>query len=1261
MSVEGNASNKRGKSSPCVGGPRRRFLSPLKLTVLATVLIAGTIFGWWTVSKARRDMENELLRHARLGAQALSVQNLRALTGKRENVSSPEYWRIKQQLAAIRSANPQYRYLYLMGRNEDKDVIALVDNVPVGDPDEWLPGTVYPEASAALRGMFDDTLPVVEGPRPDEWGVWVSALVPIVDPQTGVVMAVFGMDVEASNWEWEIAGRCAMPMALLLMLVIGVVGALASSRRTDPSPKPVLRRLLPYLTGMVVILTACAGMLLWKQHRDRLRDELADRTLEVERGFHMAIRQQAHGLTIAAQAVSADVQIHNAVVNENVDRLKTLLSERFSEIKHDSKLTHFHIINAEGQQLLCMCGDKRNKSNGLGNIATQARDKGEVAWGVELEACGKFTLRVAAPVMHKGRVMGCIELGKDLEDVLDDLASHSGNQLAAIVHKSLLDRDLFEKEMQLRDKPADWNRLADDVTVYASQGRLPDPFVEMAAQLSSDGGSHNNEAVFDGKTWMVSACSLYVSSGDEAGKLLMMRDMTLKKAEFVRLMAVSGAAGAVVLSLLLCFIYVLLRRTDAAIRAQQRELQENEARFDQLAEHSRTIAWEVNEHGLFTYVSHVCRDVLGFEPDVLVGKQTCFDLHHAKDRPDIAQKLDQLFENKAVFENLVDYIRASDGSMVWVSINGIPIFCEHGCFRGFRGSMTDISARRLAEETILATNHQLSSAIARANEMTLQAEQANATKSEFLANMSHEIRTPMTAILGFVDLLRESLEKCDPKRCPISESNSQSRLENLATIERNGEHLLRLINDILDLSKVESGKMRLERVRCSPVSIVEEVLSMMRVRAVERNLTLEAKYDFPMPGAVMSDPTRMRQILVNLIGNAIKFTNQGGIDVKVSHVPGVPSSALVFEIHDTGIGMTGDQMERLFKPFSQADASTTRHFGGTGLGLAICRKLARAMGGDVTVRSELGKGSTFVLTMQVEICVDSGYMTCVMQGTCDHPTETTKKRAKDIRLSGRILLAEDGLDNQKLVSTILKMAGAQVEVVENGRQAVRAVHASYLKNTPYDVILMDMQMPEMDGYQATSQLRAMGIRTPIIALTAHTMPTDRQKCLDAGCSEYVAKPIDRQKLLDLLAGLMKTPPAQEAIAMSDNNSAPQTPADNAPQNAADDDAIYSTYQNEEGFEEIIAQFVARLPSHIDEMRRALNASLWEELRRLAHQLKGAGGSYGYAALTDEARTLESHAKQADAEKANLSLVAMAGLVRRIKAGADKPAKKESQE
>jgi signal transduction histidine kinase/CheY-like chemotaxis protein len=394
-----------------------------------------------------------------------------------------------------------------------------------------------------------------------------------------------------------------------------------------------------------------------------------------------------------------------------------------------------------------------------------------------------------------------------------------------------------------------------------------------------------------------------------------------------------------------------------------------------------------------------------------------------------------------------------------------------------------------------------------------KAEIASQSKSEFLANMSHEIRTPMSAILGYADWLIEDEEKT---------SQNPRHKELVQTIKRNGQHLLSIINDILDISKIEAGKMTVEFIETRPTQVIAEVMQWMSLRAQEKNIQLHACIAEPIPAVIQSDPVRLRQILVNIIGNAIKFTEQGCIRVTVS-MDHAQSQTMRIDVADTGIGITAEQISKLFDAFVQADSSTTRRFGGTGLGLQISKRLAMMMGGDITIVSEHGLGSTF--SILIHTGSDAASTEQVLPGTISIDGIRNEAKAKKEThdhgpLAGmRILLAEDGPDNVRLIRHHLQRAGAEVDVACDGHQAVTmlcqdgSVDGPLVEPPAYDIVLSDMQMPIMDGYQTASLLRSKGWCRPIIALTAHAMSGDRERCFAAGCDGYVTKPIDRLQLI----------------------------------------------------------------------------------------------------------------------------------------------------
>ena len=378
------------------------------------------------------------------------------------------------------------------------------------------------------------------------------------------------------------------------------------------------------------------------------------------------------------------------------------------------------------------------------------------------------------------------------------------------------------------------------------------------------------------------------------------------------------------------------------------------------------------------------------------------------------------------------------------------------------------------------------------------AEAASRAKSDFLANMSHEIRTPMNAILGFTDLLQRGLY-----------DNEDEQSEYLGTIHSSGTHLLELINDILDLSKIEAGKLELEMTECSPIQVFTEVINILNVRAQERNISLELVVDGKMPETIQTDPVRLRQVVTNLVGNAIKFTNSGGVKIVARWIED-KQPKLEFKVIDSGIGMTETQLARIFEPFVQADNSVTRRFGGTGLGLSISLKIVEALGGNLTAESTIGHGSVFTGVIEPPLSDTSVKMISYDDFKQAKKTGPDKRINNEFELPpGHVLIVDDGDANRRLISLILSRAGCHVEQATNGKEGLEVAGGSR-----FDLILMDMQMPVMDGYTATRLLRNDGFKQPIIALTANAMQGDEEKCLAAGCSGFLTKPVDMDKLLE---------------------------------------------------------------------------------------------------------------------------------------------------
>ena len=434
--------------------------------------------------------------------------------------------------------------------------------------------------------------------------------------------------------------------------------------------------------------------------------------------------------------------------------------------------------------------------------------------------------------------------------------------------------------------------------------------------------------------------------------------------------------------------------------------------------------------------------------------------------------------------------RAAESTLAEVSAAGEVIRCQY--------EDTNEQFRRVCQELEVATE--------RADRSEVAAEVASHSKYEFLAGFSHRARTLMTPIIGFAEGLSDQA---------MTEEDRERALE---TIKRNSGELMTNLSSLLDIAYLETGRLEIKHAICSPFRVVNETVSSQKATAARKGLTLSVEYVGPVPETIQTDPARLTQILTKLVGNAIKYTNEGGVRLAVYFSDSGLEPVLQFDVIDTGVGMFEGQVASLFDPFSNSPGQDVLTFTGTGLGLTICKRLAGLLGGDLGVDSVPDQGTTFRLTIAtgpldgVEM-IDGGRDLVDEPPPCstDIPVDVDKKP-----LDARVLLAEDGVDNQRLISFILKKAGAEVTLAQDGREAVDLALEAQSGDRPFDLILMDMQMPTMDGYQATTELREHGYAGPIVALTAHAMTGDREKCLEIGCDDYAAKPIDRLRLLATL-------------------------------------------------------------------------------------------------------------------------------------------------
>jgi PAS domain S-box-containing protein len=597
--------------------------------------------------------------------------------------------------------------------------------------------------------------------------------------------------------------------------------------------------------------------------------------------------------------------------------------------------------------------------------------------------------------------------------------------------------------------------------------------------------------------------------------------------------------------------------------------------------------------GIITDLNKQMEALTGSTRDELIGApfRGCFT---DPERAEAAIKL-VLSEKKVTDYELT--ARARDGKQTVVSYNATTFYDRGRTLQGVFAAARDITERKRVEVEL-----QQAKAIA---------ESASRTKSDFLASMSHEIRTPLNAIIGMADLLKETPLTLD-----------QRTYANV--FQEAGNSLLLLINDILDLSKMEVDQLVLEETDFDLAEVLENAMSLMNLRAHEKSLSLEYNLALDVPTSLAGDVMRLRQILLNLIGNAIKFTERGEIALWVEHEPGASDPGLLrFSVSDTGIGIPQDKLDAIFESFTQADSSTSRKYGGTGLGLTISKRLVELMGGRIWVESVPEKGTTFYFTVRLQVRAETPVP--VREATTQPATHVMAESDRELY----VLVADDSIHNRMLLQAYLKSARYVVDIVENGAEAVRKVQDGH-----YDVVLMDMQMPVMDGYTAARTIREwersqnLGL-LPIIALTAHALSGDRNKCLEAGCTGYLAKPIKKEALLAVIAEH-----TQDAVRSKEQD-----------RQAAESTV---TVRADPEYAELIREFMQAMRSRPDTLAKALLARDYQVIRMLGHQMNGEGGSFGFDAISAFGAVLEKAAFQEDDQMVQKTMEELISYLKRVR-------------
>ncbi|ABL64673.1 response regulator [Chlorobium phaeobacteroides] len=1222
----------------------------------AGFLFVGYLLVWLSVYRADHQLREQLLKDVYAVARNMDKEQIKALSGTSADRLNPHYIDLKAKLSSGCKSRTKCRFLYLLGRKSDKTIFFLVDSELTGSSEISPPGQVYDEASSVLQRVFRTGHADSEGPLPDRWGVWVTGFVPLVDQQSEKVVAVLGMDVDAADWTLDIAARSALPIGVVIIIIIVIVTILQSTRHREITSSPFLRRLLPVLLAVLFFLFFGFGVLLWWLQERRIEEVVHQTEKEVFTVFQNALMVQSEGLEIALNMICTDNTVADELKSRNSEILYSKYEPLFRHLQDKHGVSFFCFMDSSRKCLLRLHKPEKSGDRISRFTLLEAQKTGLFSNGLELDPKGLLTLRVVMPVFQKGRIVGFIDVAKEIEAVINRVHYQPGLGIALIVDKKFLHRGDWEKAMHALGRKTEWDRFRDEVQIYNTFGYFPEAFDFSLASSDSVAFYRSRAVTWQGKSWRLNFLPLEDASGRTIGRMLVIQDVSFYQAGIFRMITLAGIALLVILSLLFGFLFVVLKRIDRGVINREQELIDSREQYRLAVNGSNDGIWDWDMRSDTLYLSPKWKKTLGYEDDDLSNIYKTFeDLVHPEDKPVFRTYLDRYLNGEIPLFNIEFRIRHKDGAYVWILGRGEVLRDKSGSPYRMAGSMSDITGRKKDEDELkrrsafqlvvmdlaigfvntpldeldrsieralalvgeflqvdrsylfrydfangtMSNTHEwcsegiapeknnlqnllnsiipdwvathlagrivhISSVDALDDESALKmilasqgiktlislpliyhehcfgfvgfdavrevkkwgddeisllrvlaelftnaelrfrhetalvdaryaAESANRAKSEFLANMSHEIRTPMNGVIGMANLLLDT-------------DLSDEQRDFADMLLASGESLLTVINDILDFSKIEAGKLELEHIVFDLRKLLESFGAVMGLKAVEKNLEFNCVVSPEVPVFFKGDPGRIRQILNNLAGNAIKFTQNGNVTVAVSMQSENNGDAVLrFSVKDTGIGIPEAKLDRLFKSFTQVDASTTRKYGGTGLGLAISRQLVELMGGKIGVISHEGNGSEFWFTIFLK----------------KQPFYSTIETQPTSAFAGiRALVVDDNAANRKMLKALLSSLDIRVTEASGGDAALGELRSAFKSGDPFALAIIDMQMPDMDGFMLGQTIKEDLLlrNTELFLMSPVGTLNQREEYHRAGFSANLSKPVGQ---LELVAAINK--------------------------------------------------------------------------------------------------------------------------------------------
>jgi PAS domain S-box-containing protein len=983
-----------------------------------------------------------------------------------------------------------------------------------------------------------------------------------------------------------------------------------------------IRVLVPVGIVLITILGASLIGIYWAE-RSNLMEEFPRLLNRVRQDFRMELQQDAELLNAVLDFLEKDENLQNAWLAKNREALLAYSMPIFEELRSKYRVTHFYFIEKNRACFLRIHNPTRFGDYIDRFTLEGAVRKGRTSFGIELGIYGTFALRVVLPWRVKGKLFGYIELGEEIGHISSHLSKMLNVNLVFAVNKRFLHRAKWEEGLKMTGRIGEWNQFSGYAVIDETRKELGPHLSDIMRSHTSVNKIHRFSVAALDNTFVAGALPLLNVQGRELGQIIVLRDITSQETRLSRLSLLLIALGLIGGVSLFGLFYVYLgsvertlakRRTDLESEIEERKqaekaLRQSEMRYRQFIENANDSIHKTDVRGFFTMVNPITVRRSGYSEEELIGSHF-LDLIHPEYREKAgrffaAQFLDRIPETYYEFP-----ILTKEGETIWIGQNTLMLI-EGDRIAGFQSIARDITERKRAEEEI-------ERAYAKTLMLRFQAEAANRAKSEFLANVSHEIRTPMNAVIGMTELA-------------LNTELTLEQREYLGAIEKSADSLLLLIDDLLDFSKIEAGKLELAQTDFSLREFVTDTVTSFIAQAHEKGLELEHNIHIDIPDAVVGDPVRLRQILTNLIANAIKFTDQGKIEIRVeSESQSADEVCLNFSVRDTGIGIPQEEQEKIFEAFEQVDGSTTRKYGGTGLGLAISSRLVHMAGGRIWVDSEVGVGSTFRFTIRLGLHEKQTQLPDLVERASLDDTDPssliTSNRTSKSNRRLRILLAEDNEINRMVAIGTLKNMGHHVLAVQNGKEALKA-----LERERFDLVLMDIQMPDMDGVEATKSIRQMeigtGKRIPIVALTARAMKGDKEKYLGYGMDAYLSKPVKSKHLAEMISRLFVGKNLPEALNTSPSQEDVLNETELLDQVAGDHNLL----------RKVVQVFQKEYPERLSIIAEAVDSGDAKMIDSVAHKLKGSTGTLGGHRAMNAAYRLESIGKSGDLSEAREAL------------------------